>query len=91
MIPITLFYRKLDRNGMSDGSDGLVLGSGSIPLTTFLPLIGSAESVAQWLPITDETKEVRGLVHVVCRVDSNISRSERMLPKAEAFAKVRFR
>lgn len=60
---------------------GKELGQAVVPLTTFLPLIGTAETVSQWVPVTDKDKEVRGIVQLVLRVDSNISRSERMLPK----------
>ncbi len=88
MMPITVFFRKLDKNGQGDGTDGVEMGQAVIPLTLFLPLIGSPDSVTQWLPVMDSvTKEVRGIINVVCRVDSNISRSERMLPRDEGFAK----
>lgn len=87
-LPITVYYRRLNKNGQPAEGDGKEMGQAIIPLTMFLPLIGTSESVSQWLPVTDrETKEVRGIVQVVLRVESNVSRSERMLPKEEGFSK----
>ena len=86
MIPLTVYYRPLTKNGQSGDGDGKVLGQIVIPLTTFLPLIGSDECVSQWMTVTEkDTKEVRGIVQLVLRVDSNVSRSERMLPLDEGF------
>ncbi len=87
-MPLTLFYRPLGKGGQPTEGEGKELGQVVIPLTTFLPLIGTSESVSQWMPVTDrDTKEVRGIVQIVLRVDSNVSRSERMLPKEEGFSK----
>jgi hypothetical protein len=87
-MPLTIFYRPLSKTGQPTEGEGKELGLVIIPLTTFLPLIGTSESVSQWMPITDrESKEVRGIVQIVLRVDSNVSRSERMLPKEEGFSK----
>jgi hypothetical protein len=87
---------------------GKELGQVIVPLTTFLPLIGSSETVSQWMTVTDKVtllkyskyftkknilhiilqdKEVCGIVQIVLRVDSNVSRSERMLPKETGFSK----
>lgn len=33
---------------------GKELGQAIVPLTTFLPLIGTSETVSQWMPVTDK-------------------------------------
>ena len=107
-MPLTVFYRPLSKSGQPTEGEGKELGQAIVPLTTFLPLIGTSETVSQWMPVVDKVKgfhlsssffclfllffflqdkEVRGIIQLVLRVDSNVSRSERMLPKETGFAK----
>lgn len=88
MVEVTILYRPLGKNGQPEDGDGKVVGKAQVPLMVFLPLIGTTDEVSKWYDvISEKEKEVRGSIHITCSVSSNVSRSERMLPRLEGFTK----
>ncbi len=53
----------------SDGSEGVEVGQAVVPLTTFLPLIGTRESVSQWINVVSEKDKVHFSLRTFCVSD----------------------